>query len=193
VTILWKRLDQPGTEWCQLQAGGEKAIRGVVVFSYEMMPCRMEYIIKCDSSWETRSASITGQIGNKSVSRQIKVDAIRHWFVDGKRVGAVDGCIDIDLGFSPSTNLLPIRRLRMRLGERREVRAAWVEFPSLKVKLLNQIYLRSGRGTFSYKSEEGSFKRELLVNKTGLVLRYPGYWEVEAEWNMNFLDGLSAR
>jgi hypothetical protein len=42
--------------------------------------------------------------------------------------GAGEGCLDIDLGFSPSTNLLPIRRLTLAVGEAATVRAAWLPF-----------------------------------------------------------------
>jgi hypothetical protein len=40
---------------------------------------------------------------------------------NGAAVSAVEGCIDIDLKYSPSTNLLPIRRLNLAIGESAEV------------------------------------------------------------------------
>ena len=86
----------------------------------------------------------------------------------------------MDLGFSPSTNLLPIRRLRLGTGETAEVTAAWVEFPSFKVKPLKQSYSRFEQNTFHYESAGGRFQRDLVVNREGFVMRYPGLWEMEA-------------
>ena len=36
-----------------------------------------------------------------------------------------------EMGFSPSTNLVPIRRLSLTVGEEADVKAAWLPFPAL--------------------------------------------------------------
>jgi hypothetical protein len=181
MTILWRRIDHPGAEWCRLQRTKVKQIlEGTALLAYHDMPCRLEYVVECDSAWQTRKVSIKGQIGRRTVSLILKVNAKRQWLRDGKPVPSVEGCTDVDLGFSPSTNLLPIKRLRLRIGEQTEVTAAWVEFPSLRVKPLKQTYLRSGQNIFHYESGDGTFTRDLVVNKEGFVTRYPDYWESEA-------------
>ncbi len=38
-------------------------------------------------------------------------------------------CVDIDLNFSSSTNLLPIRRLDLAIGQDAELTAAWLVSP----------------------------------------------------------------
>jgi hypothetical protein len=93
----------------------------------------------------------------------------------------VAGCIDIDLGFSPSTNLLPIRQLSLAVGEEAEVRAAWLPFPSLMFELFSQVYRREGARTYRYESGGGTFVRMLEVNAAGFVTSYPGLWQ--AEWH----------
>jgi hypothetical protein len=92
----------------------------------------------------------------------------------------VAGCIDLDLGFSPSTNLLPIRRLGLAVGQEAEVKAAWLRFPGLPLEPLEQLYRRIDVTTYRYESAGGSFVTELQVNAQGLVTRYPNFWEVEA-------------
>jgi hypothetical protein len=88
--------------------------------------------------------------------------------------------VDIDLGFSPSTNLLPIRRLKLAVGEEAEVRAAWLSFPSLRFELLSQMYRREAERTYRYESGGGTFVRTLEVNAAGLVTSYPGLWQAES-------------
>ena len=52
-----------------------------------------------------------------------------HWWQNEVEQPQVAGCIDIDLNFSPSTNLLPIRRCNLAVGEAVAVNAAWLRFP----------------------------------------------------------------
>jgi hypothetical protein len=178
--ILWRRLDHPGHEWCSLlQDRKEKTISGLALFQYGQSPCRMEYVIRCDPAWKTRAVRIDGFIGKRLVSIELTVDSKGLWRRNGRVVSSVDGCIDVDLGFSPSTNLLPIRRIGLRPGRKAEVTAAWVEFPSLRLKPLPQVYGRIDEQTMHYESSGGVFKRDLLINRHGFVTHYPDYWEVE--------------
>jgi uncharacterized protein len=95
------------------------------------------------------------------------------------------GCDDVDLGFTPATNLLPIRRLNLSIGAKAAVRAAWVRFPQLSVEVLDQSYTRLADDRYLYESAGGSFRRELLVDDVGFVLDYPDLWSAEP----NLRDG----
>jgi hypothetical protein len=86
----------------------------------------------------------------------------------------------VDLNFSPSTNLLPIRRLELAVGEEGPAAAAWLRFPSLRLERLDQTYRRLGERAYRYESADGAFRRDIEVDEAGLVTRYPGLWETEA-------------
>jgi hypothetical protein len=92
-------------------------------------------------------------------------------------VPGVLGCLDLDLAFSPSTNLLPIRRLNLAIGQASEVRAAWLRFPELTLEPLDQRYTRLDDRTYRYESAGGTFMRILRTNAAGFALSYPGLWE----------------
>src|SRR5438093_248859 len=83
------------------------------------------------------------------------------WTPNGTECPAVAGCVDLDLNFSPSTNLLPIRRLDLPIGGRAAVRAAWLRFPGFTLEPLEQVYHRIDEGTYRYESAGGSFIAEL--------------------------------
>jgi hypothetical protein len=85
--------------------------------------------------------------------------------------------VDLDLNFSPSTNLLPIRRLRLDVGQEAAVRAAWLRFPGFTLEPLEQRYRRTADDAYRYESAGGAFVRDLTVNDEGFVVRYPGLWE----------------
>ena len=149
------------------------------MFSHEKRPCLLDYQVICDDTWQTLSAEVEGWLGNTIVGIQIKSDPSQHWWLNGVEQPDIRGCIDIDLNFSPSTNLLPIRRLNLAIGETAEIRAAWLRFPSFKLELLSQQDHRLDETTYRYESAGGQFVADLKVSRSGFVLEYPGIWRSE--------------
>ena len=179
--ILWQRLDMPGHEVAELTALDTGwRLSGVAVLAHEGRPCRMEYDIQCDATWRTRAVTIRGHVGGVPSQLDLARDDDSAWTANGAPVPALLGCIDVDLGFSPSTNLLPIRRLELSVGDHAPVRAAWVRFPELTLAVLEQVYTRTGPASYRYESAGGTFRRELTVNADGFVLDYPDFWRAEA-------------
>ncbi|HEY3131367.1 MAG TPA: putative glycolipid-binding domain-containing protein [Acidobacteriota bacterium] len=180
ISILWRRIDRPGHESAILmQREGNWHLNGVAVFLHEGKSCCLSYRIVCDSDWRTRSVEVTGWVGHSQVQVQAKVEPAGVWNVNGEVAPHVAGCTDIDLNFSPSTNLLPIRRLRLAIGEEKEVVAAWLRFPSFNIEPLRQSYRRLSQDSYRYQSGGGRFEAELKVNSYGFVTLYPEVWQEE--------------
>jgi hypothetical protein len=172
----------PGHEIAELMAVDTGwRLAGTALFAHEGRPCRLEYVVECDAEWRTRCARIRGALGRTSVRLDLARNDQGHWSANGAAQPAVHGCMDVDLGFSPSTNLLPIRRSRLAIGSQARVRAAWVRFPELTLEELDQEYSRLSATRYRYESGGGTFARELIVNATGFVLEYPDFWRVEAD------------
>jgi hypothetical protein len=179
-SILWRRLDQPGHESARLFFQGDSwHLQGTAVFSCDQLPCRLDYKIVCDSRWHTRRAKVVGWMGNDEIEIAIEVDINHRWSLNERDSPAVAGCIDLDLNFSPSSNLLPIRRLGLSVGQEAEVRAAWLRFPSLTLEPLMQVYRRINETTYRYESNGGTFVTEFSLNEAGFVTRYPNFWEID--------------
>ncbi len=154
-------------------------LSGTAVFAHEGVPCRLEYLIACSFGWQTLHARIAGWIGTKAVRLNLVVDSAHRWRLNGENCPGVDGCIDLDLGFSPATNTLPIRRLGLEIGESAQVTAAWLQFPQLTLQPLVQGYRRTADRKYRYEALGGTFTAELEVSPNGMVVRYPGLWEAE--------------
>ena len=88
------------------------------------------------------------------------------------------GCLDVDLGFTPATNLLPIRRLALAIGQRAEARAAYLAFPRLRLLVLPQIYRRLSATRYAYESPAHGYSATLHVTKIGAIADYPGVFEL---------------
>jgi hypothetical protein len=178
--ILWRRLDRPGHESALLSEGTAGAvIEGTAVFSESGRPCRLDYRVLCDAAWRTVSCGVTGWVNVTPLDVTIDVDATRKWTFNGQSCPGLQGYDDIDLSFSPSTNLLPIRRTRLAVGARVSLRAAWLRFPELTLEPLDQTYERVSESLYRYESRGGSFVAMLETNAVGLVTHYPGLWQVE--------------
>lgn len=177
-TVLWRRLDLPGHEVARLRSQDPGwRLAGSAVFGHDNQPCDLAYEVACDPEWRTVAATVSGWIGNKPVHLDIGVDAERRWRLNGAECPEVAGCLDIDLAFSPSTNLLPIRRLDLAIGQAAQVQAAWLQFPGYSLESLDQVYRRVDQETYRYESAGGTFTALLRTNAAGFVISYPKLWE----------------
>jgi len=180
-TILWERLDVPGHEIATITSRSDEwFVDGVAVFAETGNPCRVEYEIRCDAQWITRRCLLRASIGTKRVRLEIERNAVGEWSSEGIEIAAIRGCDDIDFGFSPVTNLLPVRRLALTIGSHALAKAAWVRFPELTLEVLEQTYTRVADNRYQYASAGGAFHRELVVDAFGCVVDYPGLWRADA-------------
>ena len=181
-TILWRRLDQPGHDSARLtELPTGPIIEGTALFNHSGLPCRLDYRVVCDPEWRTVTARVVGWLGASPMEVDVAVAASRQWTLNGRRCAEVHGCDDIDLSFSPASNLLPIRRLRPATGAPVEVRAAWLAFPELELQPLDQTYERLGESEYRYTSDGGDFTAILETNPAGFVTYYPGLWRLERD------------
>jgi hypothetical protein len=128
-------------------------------------------------TWETRTARVVLTRGESTRGIELRRDERGEWWREGQRVADLDGVLDVDLGFTPSTNTLPIRRLALEIGASADVDAAWVRFPGLELECLPQRYTRLAAMRYRYESAGGAFVADLEVDVNGLVVRYGEHWE----------------
>jgi hypothetical protein len=180
-TILWRALEWPGHDAARLAwRDGRWELGGTAVLAEAGQPCRLDYRVVCDAEWRTLSATVDGWVGDEPVRIEITADGAGGWRVNGAECPAVQGCTDVDLAFSPSTNLLPLRRLRLAVGAEAPVRAAWLRFPGFRFEPLDQVYRRTDGAAYRYESNGGRFTAELRVNDAVFVTGYEGLWQAEA-------------
>jgi uncharacterized protein len=151
-------------------------LRGTILAMDERGPAEACYEIVCDADWRTEHADIS--LRDSTGERSLKLTTARgRWQVDGREEEPLRGCIDLDLGWSPSTNTLPIRRLKLPKGRSSgPLQMAWVRFPELKLTPLPQEYLRKTERVYRYTSRGGTFAADLKVDDEGLVVDYQGAW-----------------
>jgi uncharacterized protein len=168
----WRRSDEAATdEVCTLTTRDTGlSLVGTVLGADGGLPVRVEYRVLADRAGLTTAAHVRDLRGFETRTLALERTAKGAWTVNGAAARALKGCSDVDLGCSPSTNTLPIRRLNLAVGASQTIQAAWVVFPELSVKKAAQTYTRLDEFTYRYAS--GTFEAELSVDHDGLVTTY---------------------
>ena len=179
--LRWRRIDVPGTEEATVQlVSGLWILQGSLDVEEDAVHARLRYRIECDAEWRTRSALIEGE-ADGPVLFALTADGHGNWTRESDSLPEVTGAIDIDLGFTPMTNTLPIRRLALEIGEAARVRSAWLRFPELRIEPLEQTYVREATQRYRYEAQvDGEpFTALLETDVFGRVIRYEGLWEAD--------------
>jgi hypothetical protein len=176
--VLWRRImDELSFELAHLQRReAEIEISGLVLIAEQGLPLRVEYRILCDPLWRTRQVEIAQDYSGARRRMALRHDGDGHWQRDGSNQPALEGCLDVDLGITPSTNALPINRLGLQPGDAGEITAAWVKFPDLDIVAAPQSYERLAPTRYRYCSLDSGFTAEIEVDADGLPTDYAGIW-----------------
>jgi hypothetical protein len=180
-TLFWRRLDTPGSEYFALRrVAGSWLLMGTVVVALDGAPLAVSYRVACDARWRTRDVHLTATSHDDVRQLHLTVTADGQWWNGRSELTELRGFQDVDLGVTPSTNTLPIRRMKLPVGESAEITAAWVRFPELTIVPLPQRYTRRSDFRYRYESFPHDFAADLIVDNWGLVLEYSGGWVCEA-------------
>jgi uncharacterized protein len=173
--VAWRRSGMvDAEEHCTLTLRSSGlALVGTVLTAEAGLPVRIEYRVLTDATGMTTAVHVREVRGFEQRTLELLRDRKGAWTMGGKPARALRGCADVDLGCSPSTNTVPIRRLRLGVGASSTIKAAWVRFPEMTVEKAEQTYTRLDEFTYRYAS--GTFEAELTVDDEGVVTEY-------AEW-----------
>ena len=132
----------------------------------------VHYVVRVDDRWRLRQFMLFRDLPEADL--WLGVDPAGRWGeINGAYRPELDGCTEVDLSCTPFTNTLPIRRLRIEVGDAADLVVARVDHETLSVTPERQRYTRLALQRWRYEDESG-FSAELDVDEHGLVLDYPG-------------------
>jgi uncharacterized protein len=195
-SLFWERKDTTGTEHALVDARHGLYARGHQL-AVDPIAYTCRYEVQTDPAWAAVRLDVSAEGAGWVRSVRLELAAGR-WRVTATEQGDLDaaltaagharaglpgmedsdrlyGAYDVDLGGSPLTNTLPIRRLHLanaEIGAAHRLSVAWVLLPSLEVVQADQIYTPLGGGQVRYASE--TFSADLTVDDEGFVIDYPG-------------------
>ncbi len=138
----------------------------------------VDYEIRVDVGWRTRSARVTGRSSSRARTRLLEGDGEGRWRIDGEPALHLNGCLDVDLESSAMTNALPVHRLALTTGAVAQAPATYVRTRDLSIERLEQQYARTTdqdeHQRYNYTAPAFNVSCQLVYDEAGLVLEYPG-------------------
>ena len=190
--VIWRGLEGELTEAASVHLDRTGLHALGTQFGIDPQPYQLEYELDVDDRFVTRTFAVRVTGNDWSRTLDLTHDGSHNWGVDWTSRGDADlpapggdpvalgAALDCDLGLSPLTNLMPIRR---NLLDRRpgsvDLVAAWVSVPDLSVAPYRQRYehVRLADGTavvrFTSLDTHEGFTSELQLDEDGLVTLYP--------------------
>ena len=179
-TILWRCLEAAGHDACSLaQRDDGWRLTGAAVFQHEGAPACLTYGVDCDGEWRSREGVVHGWVGARPVNFRITRAPDGVWLLNDQAVHHLVECIDLDLGFTPATNLFHLRRLNLQVGQAAIMSAAWLDVFAGTLETLQQRYERRTQELYWYEAPRFGYFAHLQVNTAGFVEKYPNLWEKE--------------
>jgi hypothetical protein len=177
-TAFWRRLDVPGRDAARVtETAGGHELFGQATFLDPRGPTTLRYVLDLAPDWSTREGRITGFIGERTIDTHI-VRTQEGWTLDGKNFGMPE-IVDLDLGFSPATNMIQLRRVALAEGEEAEFDVAWLEAGDEELIRLPQKYRRVSQYDYDYHSPQGDYHATIVLAASGFASVYPGLWKIE--------------
>jgi len=194
--LLWTRTDVPGSETVVFDDRRGLVARGTQQ-AVDPIPYVARYELVADETWQTarldvscegagwmrtirlqratgRWRATTGEQGDLDAAL-VAAGKIRAGFPGIEDASRLERALDVDLGGSPLTNTLAIRRLGLLKAtpdRPHTIMAAWVLLPSLEIIAAEQTYTPLGGNKIRYESD--TFRADMTVDDDGYVVSYPG-------------------
>lgn len=177
-TSVWRREDvSSGLSVTRLahEGRGYRAEGSEVAFTPDTA-WSVQFIVTVDGRWITREVDVAVVLPSGRLQLLFEADGGGGWHVEGADAPELDGCLDVDIAATPFTNTLPIRRLNLDVGEARDIRATWIDVPSLHYRVAEQRYTRldplNGVTRYEYRALESGNSYRLTVDDEGIVVDY---------------------
>ncbi len=192
--LIWRGLDEWRTEAVEIHLTEDGLVARGTQIGIDPLPYRLSYRLEAPERFVTRSLVL--ESSGDGWRRELELTHENgSWRFDGAESGEADvdlpapggdttgleNSLDCDLGFSPLTNLMPLRRHGLHRGPgEAEFVMAWVSVPDLALHVSAQRYEHvrmDSDGAVVRFTDEGMFKgftSELELDEDGLVRVYPG-------------------
>jgi hypothetical protein len=176
---LWRRLDTPGHDAaCLVRSETGHVLMGTAVFLHDEGPACIDYTVTVDADWNTTEGDIYGFAAGRTVRHGISRDETG-WMLDGRPVPGIGHLRDLDLGFTPATNLLQLKRNGPAIGKRSEFDVAWFDIGRHTLAALPQVYVRRDANSYHYAAATIPYEAVLDIAANGFVKNYPRLWAME--------------
>nr|WP_303047816.1 putative glycolipid-binding domain-containing protein [Thalassospira lucentensis] len=177
-SVCWTDWDGNGLERCFMSQDDNQLILEGVVSGTREGTYGAYYSVRTDALFRTREVLVK-YIGGRTLHIAANGDGNWHDILSDQPIPSLDGCFDVDIGVTPATNSLAIKRLGLAPQASQHIVAAYVPLPSqisgdFLPQPVQQRYscLIEGK-LYRYEGLFRGFCAELAIDDAGLVIDYP--------------------
>ena len=176
--VRWQDWDGDGLEHCVFhQDGGGITLEGVVAGTRGGR-YGGHYFVRTDADFKTREVRVEYVDGPRL---HVKSDGKGFWrdAIGQGPLSGLEGCLDVDIGITPATNTLPIKRLKLPERQSRDIVVAYVPLPDqvlaefLPTRAEQRYTCITQNRRYRYEGLFRGFTAELEIDEVGLVVDYP--------------------
>lgn len=175
--LIWQHLEQAGWEHVRLQSDhpGWNIFDSILVRHHNGQVLRGGYTLVTDKQWRTLELRLMLETQPGAMEGiHLLTEGDGTWTdANENHMPELDGCLDVDIQWSPLTNSLPINRLPLVKGEEQEIRVAYISLPHMIARPITQRYLRIDDETVRYSSESRDVACDITIDREGFVVSYP--------------------
>lgn len=178
-SVRWSACDGNGMEHCDITISGNGIIIEGIVAGDRKSSYGAWYRVGTDERFRTRNVQVR-YVGGPSLHIISDEKGIWHDVENDKQLIQLQGCRDVDIGFTPATNMLPLRRLKLAEKESQSIKVAYIPLPeeiseNFEPVAVSQRYtcLEPER-VYRYEGIFRDFTADLSIDDTGIIENYPG-------------------
>lgn len=177
-TLRWRDWEGHTLENCAFGFEAECLMLECVVAGISDETCGGHYRVRTDAEMRTREVLVE-YLGRPKL--HVVSDGAGNWrdTIRDRALPMLRGCVDVDIAITPSTNTLPIKRLRLKAVEATEISVVYIPLPEqitgtfLPWRAEQRYTCLIPGQRYRYKSLPAGFAAELEVDEDGFVLDYP--------------------
>ena len=180
-TLIWQGTAFPSLEYFKLEdKNGNHIATSRIIGRYNDSIYTADYHITIDKDWNTLDFLIESEIN--TVKHTLKGKKVQNeWEINNSTDPDFKDFTFIDISLTPFTNTLPINNLKLHKGGSQEIKVIYIDVLNNSVKPVSQHYTRTAYDIYHYDNILTDFKADIVVDKDGLVVNYPGLFEKIAE------------
>lgn len=169
--LIWQHLNAPGWEHVRVISDhpGWTVFDSILVREHNGQVLRGGYTLVTDKEWRTLELRLMMESRPGSMEGvHLLTEGDGKWMdANEQPIPELDGCLDVDIQWTPLTHSLPINRLQTSVGDSREVDIVSILLPAMSIHRSTYLYAHVDDARFTVEGKPGPVSVE--VDSDGLV------------------------
>lgn len=175
--LIWQHLDSAGWEHVRVSDDhpGWTVYDSILVREHNGQVLRGGYTLVTDKQWRTLELRLMME-SSPGVMEGVHLltEGDGRWTDSNENpMPELDGCLDVDIAWTPLTKSLPINRIPLKADEQQELRVASISLPELSIMPVDRLYERVDESHVRYSSRNGTSESIISIDAEGLVIESP--------------------